>query len=65
MVRRMPDHEFVDALPASSSGNQVTFPAFPATLASLNTQFEKGKEKWNEGADKVWEVAGEHGAPRV
>lgn len=37
----------------------------PASLAHLNSQYEKGKEKWNEGAEKVWSIAKESGAPKL
>jgi len=36
-----------------------------ATLAHLNAEFEKGKEKWDEGVERVWSVAHESGAPKL
>lgn len=37
----------------------------PASLAHLSTQLESGKSKWNEGAETVWRIAGESGAPKL
>jgi hypothetical protein len=37
----------------------------PASLAHLSTQLESGKNKWNEGAETVWRIAGESGVPKL
>lgn len=37
----------------------------PATLAHLNAQFEKGKEKWDEGVETVWRIAKKGEAPKL
>jgi hypothetical protein len=37
----------------------------PATLAHLSTQLEKGKEEWNMGAEKVWQIAAESNPPKL
>lgn len=37
----------------------------PATLAHFSVQMQAAQGKWNQAVDEVWEIAGEHDAPRL